>query len=465
MATTTLISIHKLKEKTAEQTIKDSLEYIMNPYKTQHGKYVTCYGCEAETAVAEFSLSKRIYHDITGRKQRNNVVMYQIRQSFKPDEVTPEQAQQIAYDLAMSFTKGKYAFVAATHIDKDHIHTHIDFNSTSLECNKKFRNFLKSGRALAKISDKLCLENGLSIIENPKKSDTKYETWLGEKPLTFSDKLRIAIDEVLLQKPKSFDEFLKLMQDKGFEVSNRKLVGFKSAEQGKFIRLRSLGEDYSEEKIKSVIAGETVHNPKPKAKPKRQQKVNLLVDIQEKINEGKGAGYEQWAKVYNLKQMAQTINFLQENKLMEYEKLEQKAKEITNHFDELNETIKSTEQRMQANKILQNHIFNYNKTHKVFIAYKNSGYSKKFEAEHETALILHKAARQAFNELEVKPIPKISELEAEYAELFSTKKQAYSEFKNARKQMQDVLRAKQNFELILGLNKEQNIKKKAKALI
>lgn len=257
---------------------------------------MTCYACQPETAKAEFILSKRIYEDTTGRTQDKNVLLYQIRQSFKPGEVTPEQAHKIAYELAMSFTKGKHAFVVATHTDKAHIHTHIDFNSTSLDCAKKFRDFKRSGKALAKISDRLCLENGLSIIENPKRSKGHYGKWLGDKkPLSHSDKLRQTIDTVLAQKPKTFDEFLRLMQAAGYEIKYGKHYEFKSAEQKKFIRLCSLGEGYSEDEIKSVIDGKAPQRGVKKTaakQPKQQEKsVNLLVDIQEKLRQGKGKGY------------------------------------------------------------------------------------------------------------------------------------------------------------------------------
>lgn len=421
----------------------------MNPAKTDNGKYVTCYDCQPETAKAEFILSKRIYEDTTGRTRDKDVLLYQIRQSFKPGEITPEQAHKIAYELALSFTKGKHAFVVATHTDKAHIHTHIDFNSTSLDCTKKFRDFKRSGKALAQISDRICLENGLSIIENPKRSNGHYGKWLGDKkPLSHSDKLRQTIDEVLTQKPKTFDEFLQLMQGAGYEIKSGKHYAFKSAEQKKFIRLRSLKEGYSEDEIKAIIEGKAPQREakKPTAKqPKRQEKsVNLLVDIQAKLQQGKGKGYEQWAKIFNLKQMAQTVNFLQEHKLLDYSDLEEKAKKCTATFDELNTKIKTAEKRMAEIGVLKKHIINYAKTRDIYAAYRKAGYSKKFYEEHHTELTLHKASKVVFDELGIKKLPTVKTLQAEYADLLSEKKKAYGQYHSAKKEMQDILTAKAN---------------------
>ena len=178
--------MHINKGKSLAQCIKNRIDYAINPDKTENGKYISSYGCNPETIQGEFLLSKSIYANKTGREQKNNVIAYQIRQSFKPGEVTPQKANDIGYKLAMKFTKGNYAFIVATHIDKSHIHNHIIFNSTSLDCNKKFRDFLGSGKAIRKISDYICIENGLSIIENPKKTKSNYGKWLGNKKTNVS---------------------------------------------------------------------------------------------------------------------------------------------------------------------------------------------------------------------------------------------------------------------------------------
>ena len=466
IATTRLIAMHQNKGKSIADCLADRTDYAKNPDKTKDGELLSSYECDPRTVQGEFMLSKRQYDDITGRKQASNVIAYQIRQAFKPGEISPELANKIGYELGMSFTKGNHAFIVATHVDKSHIHNHIIFNSTSLDCSKKFRDFIRSGKALAQISDRLCLENGLSIIENPKRSKGHYGKWLGdEKPLSHSDKLRQTIDEMLAQKPKTFDAFLQLMQGAGYEIKSGKHYAFKGAEQKKFIRLHSLGEGYSEDEIKVVIEGKAPQREVKKTaakQPKRQEKsVNLLVDIQAKLQQGKGKGYEQWAKIFNLKQMAQTVNFLQEHKLLAYSDLEEKAKICTATFDELNTQIKTAEKRMAEIQVLKKHIINYAKTRDIYTDYRKAGYSQKFYEEHRADLTLHNAAKAAFDGLGVKKLPTVKTLQAEYAELLSQKKKAYGHYHVAKKEMQDILTAKANIDRLLGLEQEQKAKEKS----
>ena len=450
LATTRLISMHQNKGKSIADCLADRTDYAKNPNKTNEGEYISAYECDPRTIQGEFLLSKRQYSDITGRQQENDVIAYQIRQSFKPDEVSPELANKIGYELSMSFTKGNHAFIVATHIDKAHIHNHIIFNSTSLDCTNKFRDFLGSGKAVRKISDRLCLENSLSIIENPRRGKYHYGRWLGDKkPPSNSEKLRQIIDEVLTNKPANFTVFLEEMKLAGYEIKQGIHLSFKGENQKKFIRLRSLGNDYSEEEIKAIISGEKAQTISKDQHQKPQPHVNLLVDIQAKLQAGKGAGYEQWAKIFNLKQMAQTINFLTENKLLAYEDLEKKSLTATDKFNRLSTEIKAAEKRMAEIAILKAHIINYAKTRDVYTDYRKAGYSKKFYEEHTAELLLHKASKAAFDELELKKLRTVKSLQAEYAELLSKKKQAYGTYHSAKKEMQEVLTAKANIDRLL----------------
>lgn len=443
--------MHKNKGKSLADCIADRMDYALNPTKTNDGKYVSSYQCDPKTVQGEFLLSKRIYSDITGREQANDVIAYQIRQSFKPGEITPELANEIGYELGLRFTKGNHAFIVATHIDKSHIHNHIIYNSTYLDCTRKFRDFLGSGKAVRKISDRLCLENGLSIIENPKRGKNHYGKWLGDKkPISHSEKIRQTIDKILSQKPIDFNAFLSEMEQVGYLVKQGKHTAFKGKDQKKFIRLRSLGEGYFEEEIKAVISGKKSFVSKEKSNESSFTHVNLLVDIQAKLQAGKGAGYERWAKIFNLKQMAQTINFLTENNLLSYEDLEKKAQTATDNFNQLSAQIKTTEKRMTEIGNLKTHIINYSKTRDIYTAYRKAGYSKRFYEEHTADLLLHKAAKVAFDELKDKKLPTIKVLQKEYMGLLSEKKKAYAKYHPAKKEMQNVLTAKANIDQILG---------------
>ena len=460
MAVTRLIAMHQNKGKSISQCLGERLDYGANPEKTNNGEFVSAYECNPEVAQGEFMLAKRRYDDITGRKQKNNVIAYQIRQSFKEGEVTPELANKIGYELAMRFTKGKHAFVVDTHTDKAHIHNHIYFNSTSIDCTKKFRDFLGSGRALARVSDFICLENGLSIIENPKKSKQHYGKWLGnKKPLNHSEKLRFTIDEALEKKPSTIDELLELLKQAGYEIKQGKNISFKSKEQKKFIRLKSLGEEYSKEKLEDIISGKaekpTIKRPMP---PKKN--IDLLIDIQQKLAEGKGGGYAYFASVHNAKQKAKTLLYLREHNFNSYEELEEKSNTASVIFDRINTSIKADEKRLAEIKVLQTHIRNYRKTKDVYADYRKAGYSKKFYAEHETELIIHKSAKTAFNELGATKLPSLKALDEEYSTTLARKKKSYAEYKEAKKEMQDLLNVKQNVDRILNIEDEKKAKEK-----
>ena len=454
MATTRLIPMHVIKGQTVAHTVHERLSYAINPEKTNSGQLVKAYGCEPETAAGEMLLCKKEYETYIGRSEekKSDIVLYQIQQSFKPGEITPEKAQEIGYELAMSFTKGKYQFVVATHTDHAHIHNHIIFNSTSIDHAQKFRNFLGSSEAIRKISDKLCLENGLSIIEAPKQGPSHYGKWLGDKkPISWQEKLRQTIDAVMAQKPADFDTFLKLMMESGYEVKQGLHLAFKASGQQKFTRLRSLGEGYSEDELRSAILGKTVHTPKVK-RPYRKNpdKINLLVDIQARLQAGKGPGYERWAKVFNLKQMAQTINFLTENNITDYETLVEKTKAATDRYHELSQQIKDLEKRMAEITELKKHIINYAKTKEIYTAYRESGFSGRFYEANTEDILLHQSAKQAFSLLSAKQIPSMKNLQLEYRKCSSAKKSLSADYRSMKSIMKQSVIIKNNVDLIMG---------------
>ncbi|XAY15276.1 relaxase/mobilization nuclease domain-containing protein [Bengtsoniella intestinalis] len=454
--------MHQNKGKTIADCLGDRTDYAMNPDKTEGGELVTSYQCDPRTVQGEFLLSKRQYKTITGREHSGDVIAYQIRQSFKPDEVTAEEANQIGYELGLVFTKGNHSFIVATHTDKSHIHSHIIFNSTSLDCKKKFRNFLGSGKALGRLSDRICLEHGLSIIENPKRSKGHYGKWLGDKkPLSHSEKLRQTIDEILTKKPTDFATFLQAMETAGYAIKQGKYLAFKSEEQQKFIRLRSLGEGYSEDEIRDAIAGKSARPERKSAKKPPEKSFNLIIDIQAKMAQGKTAGYEQWAKKFNVKQMSKTLNYLTENKLLRYADLEAKATQATETYDGLMAEIKSAEKRMAEIQVLRTHIVNYAKTREVYTAYRKAGYSKKFFEEHRADLTIHKAAKAYFSSLETKKLPTMKELNGEYATLLTTKKEAYKTYRDAKTEMQEVLTAKANIDSFMGYDPKKTEQEKS----
>ena len=456
--------LHIGKGQTAGDAIKRVLGYIKAPMKTENGILVTSYGCTPQTAEAEFMLMRREYLTITGRRRgKNDVLAYHLRQSFKPGEITPEEANRIGCELAKRFTHGQHAYVVATHEDRRHVHSHIIISAVNLDCDRKFRNFWGSSKAIRRLSDTLCIQNGLSIIEQPKGHSKSYNKWLGNEAKTSQrDGLREAIDAALARQPKDFEELMTMLQRGGWEVKRGKRISLKGKGQERFKRLDSLGEDYSEAALRAIIAGEKEHHPREKKTVQPMRQVNLLVDIQAKLQAGKGAGYERWAKVFNLKQMAQTLNYLSENNLMNIEDLTAKTDAATARVHELQVTIRETEKRMAELHTLKGHIINYVKTREVYAAYRMAGYSKKFVAEHEQEIKLHQAAKEAFSALGTQKIPKVKEIQAEYDELKEKKKQAYAAYHQAQDEMRQLLTVRANVERILGIEEKEKERQKEK---
>lgn len=443
MAATRLIALHVNKGKTIAQSLGDRTDYAKNPEKTEKGELVTGYGCDPFTVDEEFMLSKRQYEQITGRHQQHEVIAYQIRQSFKPGEITPEEANRIGRELALRFTKGKYAFIVATHTDREHIHNHIIFNSTSLDGTRKFKNFWLSGLALQRCSDLICLENGYSVIQpKPYRERTKHTDYPRKENLR--DILCQDIDAVLNKRPTSFEEFLQLMKMEGYEIKQGKHISFRGKKQKRFIRLSSLGDDYSETGLRAVISGGATHQGKEKAATgKSQRKISLIIDIQSKLQE-KGVGYKHWATVYNLKQMSKTLIFLRDHGIESMDQLNTLITDKASRRDVLFSSIQISEKRLEEIAVLKKHIINYSKTRTAYEAYRKSGYSKKFLEEHREEITLHKAAKAAFDELGVKRLPKVKDLTMQYTEILSKKKEDYTEYRLLKNEVQEMLIAQRN---------------------
>jgi len=388
IATTRLIPLHTGKGRTVGQAVSDIIDYAENPEKTNNGKLISSYQCDSRIADAEFLFSKRQYLARTGRRRgADDVIAYQIRQSFVPGEITPEEANRLGYELARRFTKGNHAFIVCTHVDKAHVHNHIIWNSTSLNYDRKFRDFLGSARAMRRLSDTICVQNGYSIVAAPKRRGKSYNKWQGSKTPSHRDRLRT----------------------------------------------------------------KKIHCADP-------PKVNLLVDIQAKLQAGKGAGYARWAKTFNLKQMAQTLNYLTEHGLLDYADLTARADETTVHYHELSAKIKAAEKRMAEIAVLKTHIINYAKTRDTYAAYRKAGYSKKFKAEHESEILLHQAAKKFFDDAGLKKLPSVKSLQAEYAALLAEKKEAYADYRKAREEMKELLTIRANVQKLMGYEAQEQEK-------
>ena len=450
--------LHTGKGRSVAEALGRTTDYVKNPEKTNDGDLVCAYQCNPSIVDKEFLFSKRQYAAATGRKDNeNSVIAYHLRQSFKPGEISPEKANEIGYKLAMSLTKGNHAFIVCTHVDKAHIHSHIIFNSTSLDCTRKFRNFWGSSKAVRKLSDILCLENGLSVIENPKPSKGSYGTWLGdEKPATVRGKLEEMIDTAISSGCMDFDDFLETLRRANVEIKQGKHLAFRIPGAKRFIRCESLGADYSEKEIRERLDGKLTAKEKAR-KPKKKETPQMLIDIQARMQQANSPGFERWAKSFNLKEMAKTLLYLQEHDLTDLEALRKQCDEATAAFHALGDKSKANSERMKEITELQKHIGAYMKTREIYAEYRKLPPKKqnKYYEQHRSQIDACRAAKKYFDSLGLEKLPRIEKLKREYASLNAENKQIYPQYREAREKMTELLTARNNVDRILGNGRNQ----------
>ena len=433
---------------------------------------MSSYLCDPETAHAEFMLVKGQYQAETGRTAEQGALCYQIRQAFTQGEVTPKEANRIGYETAMRWTKGKYQFFVCTHTDKGHIHNHIYYNSTAYDRSRKFRNFIGSSFALRRLSDRVCLEHALSVVERPKLHSKgrflHYGQWQGEvRPPSQKEQIRCAIDTALSKRPADFADFLRRMEAVGFQVVHGRggVISFRAPGHDRAARLRAstLGAGYGREDIQAVIDGKAPTRTAPVRRAPTPRRVNLLIDIQERMRQGKGPAYERWAKVYNLKQMAAALQYLKEQQLYEYDDLAAKTSAATERFHTLAGDIQQTEAELSRVSDLMAAVVQYAKTRPAFDGYKAAKYSRKYLAEHEAELADYRAAKATMDELlGGEKLPKMDVLKEKRRQLAARKKALYLEYRKAQQDMRELVAVKGSVDHLHGLTDNQRNKEQAR---
>ena len=442
--------------------MEDRFAYGLNPKKLGA---VSAYLCDPASAPAEFLLLKSQYQAETGRAVERGALFFQIRQAFPPGEVTPEEANKIGYETAMRWTKGKYQFFVCTHIDKGHIHNHIYYNSTAQDCSRKFHNFIGSSFAVRRLSDRVCLEHDLSVIQNPKLHSKgrflHYGQWIGERPPSAKQRVRLAVVAALGKRPADFAAFLRLMEESGFAVKRGRggVISFLAPGQDKPTRLRSstLGPGFDPEDIRAVIAGERPIPELSQEGPPPPRRVDLIIDIQNRLAQGKGPAYERWAKVYNIKQMAAALLYLREHGLTDYAALSASTEAAVDRAHKLAGELRDTEAALSHTAQLMGAVVQYAKTRPVFDGYKAARYSKKYLAQHEAELSDYRAAKAAMSDLlGGAKLPKMDALKKQRRELAEKKKALYAEYRKAQADMREAVAVKGNIDCLLGHTDERN---------
>lgn len=448
MATTRIIPMHINKGKTIAQCMKARLDYVKNPDKTEGGELISSYACTPQTADQEFLLSRNAYLANTGRHISHEIIAYQLRQSFKPGEVTPEEANRIGYELAMKLTGGEFAFLVATHDDKRHVHSHLIINAVSIDCTRKYRNQIRSIDEIAAISDKLCREHGLSVIEYPKDKTVSYDKWQGEKAkITGRDVLRIIIDEALRMQPEGFDALMQLIEEAGCLIKRGARISIKPPNSRRFFRLDTLGAAYSEQALHATLSGDRVHIPRIPRSRYNGKQVELLIDIDRKLRAGKGKGYLKWAERHNTNAVARSMIYLKEHHIDSYELLENMICTKTTSRKILRDRIVQTQSRMKEISEQKRAITTYRRTKETYSQYRESGWSAAFYQEHAKEIDAHQWAQAVYSKAGGK-LPTLAELSEEYDQLLAQKREDGVQLQTLKHEVADLQHIKSNLDII-----------------
>ena len=434
------------KIKPIKSTLKKALDYIQNPDKTDGKMLVSSFGCSPETADIEFEFT------IAQALDRGNNLAHHLIQSFEPGEVDYQKAHEIGKQLADAVTKGQYEYVLTTHIDKGHVHNHIIFCAVNFVDYHKYNSNKRSYYGIRNMSDRLCRENGLSVIVPQKGGKGKsYAEYLAEKTGTsWKGKLKTVVDGLIPQ-VSSFEELLSRLQGLGYEIKPGKYVSCRAPGQERFTRLKTLGADYTEEAIRERIEGRRTRTAKA---PKAERGVSLLIDIENSIKAAQSRGYEQWAKIHNLKQAAKTLNFLTEHQISQYEDLTAKIEEIQTESEKAGDALKDMEKRLADMAVLIKNVSTFQKTKPAYDTYRKARNKDRYRAAHEGTVILHEAAAKALKAARISKLPNLAALQAEYEKLQEQKEALRADYGKLKKQVKEYDVIRQNIDSILRQPKE-----------
>ena len=434
------------KIKPVKSTLSKALDYIENPDKTDGKMLISSFGCSYETADIEFG------YTLSQALDKGNNLAFHLIQSFAPGEVDYEKAHEIGKQLADAVTKGQHEYVVTTHIDKGHIHNHIIFCAVNFVDHHKYNSNKRSYYGIRNMSDKLCRENGLSVVVPGKGSKGKsYAEYQAEKTGTsWKGKLKIAVD-ALIPQVSSFEELLQRLQAAGYEIKPGKYVSCRAPGQERFTRLKNLGADYTEEAIRERIAGRRAKAAKA---PGEQRGVSLLIDIENSIKAAQSKGYEQWAKIHNLKQAAKTMNFLTEHKIEQYADLVSRIEEMAAESGQAADALKNAEKRLADMAVLIKNVSTYQKTKPVYDAYRKARNREKYRAGQEQAIILHEAAARSLKASGIAKLPNLAALQSEYEALQAQKEALYADYGKLKKKVREYDIIKQNIDSILQADRQ-----------
>ena len=434
------------KIKAIRGTLSKAIAYILNPEKTDEKLLVSSYGCASETAAREFEWTRKIAEQKGMNPVR--IIARHVIQSFEIGEVTPELAHEIGKQFADEILGGKYEYVLTTHIDKDHVHNHLIFNAVDFVNYHAYKSYKRIYYDMREVSDRLCKENGLSVIPPSQNKGMGYKEYTEAKRGTsWKQKLKQTIDRLVIT-AKDYDDFLRLMQEAGYEIKTGKYISFRAKGQERFTRSKTIGENYTEERIKERIAGRTPRRSQRQTTPKG---ISLIGDIQERIRLIDSKGYEYKAKLTILKEAARTLNYLTENNLLQYADLEKKVEDVHSSYDRTGKELKGVEARLREVQPLIKNISNYQRLKPVYDAFQKAKDKPGFKAKHEAELVIFEAARSTLLAMQGdEKLPSLKTLQAEQAQLFEEQERLYAERNRLKKEAKQIETIKSNVDTFLS---------------
>ena len=434
------------KIKAIRGTLSKAIAYILNPEKTDEKLLVSSYGCASETAAREFEWTRKIAEQKGMNPVR--IIARHVIQSFEIGEVTPELAHEIGKQFADEILGGKYEYVLTTHIDKDHVHNHLIFNAVDFVDYHAYKSYKRIYYDMREVSDRLCKENGLSVIPPSQNKGMSYKEYTEAKRGTsWKQKLKQTIDRLVIT-AKDYDDFLRLMQEAGYEIKPGKYISFRAEGQERFTRSKTIGENYTEERIKERIAGRTPRRSQRQTTPKG---ISLIGDIQERIRLIDSKGYEHKAKLTILKEAARTLNYLTENNLLQYADLEKKVEDVHSSYDRTGKELKGVEARLREVQPLIKNISNYQRLKPVYDAFQKAKDKPSFKTKHEAELVIFEATRSTLLAMQGdEKLPSLKTLQAEQQRLLEEQQRLYDERAKLKKEVKQIETIKSNVDTFLA---------------
>ena len=434
------------KIKAIRGTLSKAIAYILNPEKTDEKLLVSSYGCASETAAREFEWTRKIAEQKGMNPVR--IIARHVIQSFEIGEVTPELAHEIGKQFADEILGGKYEYVLTTHIDKDHVHNHLIFNAVDFVDYHAYKSYKRIYYDMREVSDRLCKENGLSVIPPSQNKGMGYKEYTEAKRGTsWKQKLKQTIDRLVIT-AKDYDDFLRLMQEAGYEIKTGKYISFRAEGQERFTRSKTIGENYTEERIKERIAGRTPRRSQRQTTPKG---ISLIGDIQERIRLIDSKGYEYKAKLTILKEAARTLNYLTENNLLQYADLEKKVEDVHSSYNRTGKELKVVEARLREVQPLIKNISNYQRLKPVYDAFQKAKDKPGFKAKHEAELVIFEAARSTLLAMQGdEKLPSLKTLQAQQQRLLDEQQRLYDERVKLKKEVKQIETIKSNVDTFLA---------------